>query len=33
MRKEGTKMSSWDYNGEVKHGKRELQVCIRFQRR
>jgi hypothetical protein len=28
MRKEGTLKSSWDYNGEVKHGKRELQVSI-----
>ena len=26
MRKEGTKMNAWDYTGEVKHGRRELQV-------
>src|SRR3546814_55848 len=29
MKKEGTRMNSWDIGGDVKHGRRELQAKLR----
>lgn len=31
MKKEGTRMNSWDIGGDVKHGRRELQAKLRVQ--